>query len=120
MSNGLCRHNNLGNYCPSCLVGENKMRKYGEMGAYELIKGSGIWIPDSSELLQSAGQGAIADLSKTLATSQGVQNAAVQAAGESLGTKIVRFYKEKPAIAYTATALVGFLLFKGLTALGKK
>jgi len=113
MANGMCQHNNLGSYCPSCLnLGRMPSRRR-EMGAYELIKGSGIWIPDSGDLLQSAGQGALSDLTKQLATSSGVQQAAVNSAGESLGIKIVRFYKEKPMIAYGVTALAAFLLFQG-------
>lgn len=116
MTNGLCQHNNLSGYCPSCLKGSN-MRK--SMGAYELVKGSGIFIPDLGELTKGASAGALSSTAQTLATSAGVKSAAIDAAGNSLGTKIVKFYKEQPVMAYGATALVAILLFAGVRSYAK-
>lgn len=109
-SNGLCRHNNLGSYCPSCLKG-NTMK---QMGAYELIPGSGIFIPDSGELAAKAQGAIVGAAATTIAQSKGTQAAVATAAGESIGAKVVTFYKNNPYIAYPATIAAFYLLFLGV------
>ena len=114
-SNGLCRHNNLGSYCPSCLKG-NTMK---QMGAYT-IPNTNITIPDSSEIFAAATKGAGGLIAKDVATSQGIKDAAISAAGESLGTKIVKFYNDNPAMFYGGAALLAILLYAGVKSFSKK
>lgn len=116
MSLGLCPHNNYRTYCPSCLGG--KMPN--QLGAYELIPGTGIMVPDIGELAAGASTGAVSTAGQTIASSSTVQQGAITAAGNTLGQKIVKFYTEKPVVAIGATLAVGGLILFGLMNLGKK
>lgn len=124
MSLGLCPHNNYKTYCPSCIRANSfhggSMKHHQHMGAYELIPGSGIMVPDATELAQAAAGGALSATGQTLSQSQTVQQGAITAAGNTLGQKIVKFYTEKPVIAIGATVAVGGLLIFGLTSMFKK
>lgn len=87
---------------------------YPQMGAYELIPGTGIMVPDAGELLQAAAGGALSQTGQALAQSQTVQQGAITAAGNTLGQKIVKFYTEKPIVAIGATIVIGGILSFGL------
>lgn len=87
---------------------------YPQMGAYELIPGTGIMVPDAGELINAAAGGALSQTGQTLAQSSTVQQGAVTAAGNTLGQKIVKFYTENTVVAIGATVAVGGILAFGL------
>lgn len=125
MSLGLCPHNNYKTYCPSCIRAENNFGGYmrhhqTHMGAYELIPGTGIMVPDIGELTQAAAGGALSQTGQTLSQSSTVQQGAVTAAGNTLGQKIIKFYTEKPVVAIASTVAIGGLLLYGLMSAFKK
>lgn len=66
-------------------------RRLSQMGKYELIPGSGIWVPDAGELVKGAAAGATGTTAAALAQSEGVKQAAISTAGEALGVKIIRY-----------------------------
>ena len=122
-ANGVCHHNNQMGYCPSCSK-EKTMRGMGRgMGAANCQPGyyeaeifgikTGQCLPSSGTLLNAA-QGAVVSTTATgIANSQATQTAVANAAAASLGVKILNFYKQKPVIAYGATALVVLLTLAG-------
>jgi hypothetical protein len=76
------------------------------LGAYELIPGSGIWVPDASDLAAGAGAGALSTAAQQLAQSQGVQQAGIRAAEAGFGANVFKFFREKPVIAWGGLALI--------------
>jgi len=55
-----------------------------QMGKYELIPGSGIWLPDASELAAGAAAGSAGVVATTAAKSPGIQTAAKSAGVQSI------------------------------------
>lgn len=73
-------------------------------------------LPTLDQLLASASAGAQQQIAANLAQSQSVQQAATNAAGTALGTKIVTFYKTQPLLAWGITGLaVMFLVYGGMS-----
>lgn len=96
------------------------MKHYG-IGAYELIPGSGIFVPDIGELSAGATKGVAATTGQSLAKSAGVQQAGREAAGTAIGQKLVNFYTQSPLVAWGTTAAVAALLvYGGMEFLGKR
>lgn len=111
----MCQHNNIQTYCPSCLrQGLNGGPMNRSFGAYELIPGTGIMVPDAGELINAAGAGATSIVGQNLAQSTAVKEGALTAAGNTLGQKIVKFYSENTVAAVAGTVVVGGLLVYGL------
>ena len=124
---GLCKHNNLENYCPTCKK-EMGMYHYGmngTMGAdckpgYYELKVAGIptgqCLPTSSTALSAAQGGVVSAVGTGVASSAATQAALQSAAAQTLGEKIISFYKTKPAIAWGGTAaVVALVIYGGLS-----
>lgn len=127
---GLCHHNNLGNACPSCVREKNGMKGMGRLGSYSDFAGMGACpegyyeasvfgiktgqcVPNLSTLVEGAQSGALETVGTGVAQSPATAQAAQNAAASAIGTKIVNFYKNNPAMAWGATAAVAALLVYG-------
>lgn len=82
------------------------------MGKYELIPGSGIYVPDAGELTQAAAGGALSQTTQTLATSSGVQAGAKAATGNALGNWIINNWKVVAAGTLVAAIGIAFIARK--------
>ncbi len=122
----MCPHNNMGDYCPSCILQKSQrsmgMRGMGadcQPGYYEgAVFGikTGVCLPTSETLAQQAAGGLVGAVTSGAASSPGVITAAQTAAGNSLGNKIVGFYREKPAIAIGLTlGVVALVIYGGMS-----
>lgn len=74
---------------------------------------TGQCIPNLKTLAQGAATGATGAVTTGVANSSATKAAITNAAGNALGTKIINFYKDKPAIAYGVTAAVVLLVVYG-------
>jgi hypothetical protein len=133
---GLCKHNNILNYCPNCSkelgMYHHGMNGYGmngyscmngTMGAakcpegfYELKVGgiaTGQCLPTSATLAKGAQAGAVGVVGTGTAVSPSTQAAVQSLAAQTLGDRIIKFYREKPAIAWGSTAAVVALVVRG-------
>lgn len=95
---------------------------YGEVpaGHFELIPGSGIYIPNSGTLLEKAGQEAGKTVLKSVATSPGTVQASQQAAAETAGQKFYTFMREKPVVFWGSVAGITLLVGYGAYQMMKK
>lgn len=126
---GLCRHNNLGNHCPSCLKG-TRMNGMGRLGSYSDFAGMGACpegyydlkilgvstgqcLPNLRQVTEGVQSGVLETVGTGVAQSPATAQAAQSAAANALGTKIVGFYKNNPALAWGTTAAVAALLVYG-------
>jgi hypothetical protein len=120
-ANGMCPHNNLSNYCPSCC--HDKARAMAGMGAdacpagYYRLKIFGVdtgqCLPSGSTALDAAQGGVLQSAAAGVAQSSATQSALSNASANAIGTKIVNFYKQSPTVAIGATLGVGALLVYG-------
>ena len=122
----MCPHNNMGDYCPSCILQKsqrrNGMRGMGadcQPGYYEgevLGIKTGVCLPDSATLAQQAAGGLVGAVTTGASQSPGVIVAAQTSAGNALGNKILAFYREKPAVAIGLTlGVVALVVYGGMS-----
>lgn len=81
---------------------------------------TGVCVPTAETLAKQAAAGAISSVASGAASSPGVIAAAESAGAAALGQRIINFYKEKPVIAFGATAAVLALVVYGTMSFLKK
>lgn len=106
------------------------MRGMGAMGAecpegFYRLKVFGVdtgqCLPTLSTAVEGAQGGVMSTVGTGVASSPATSAAAQNIAASTLGTKIISFYKEKPMIAWGATALIGlFVVYGGMSFLRGK
>lgn len=131
----MCQHNNLKNLCPRCLSNKkmgltipaylpsraeaSSLRGMGDCkpGYFQVIPGAD-WscAPNSDTLIKQE----LAKVGAQAAQTEAVKEASIAAAGEALGTKIVRFYRQNPVIAWGLTAGVVGLMYVGAKSFMKR
>lgn len=127
---GMCPHNNMSGYCPSCERIKNmnhaRLRRQGmsrlsgmgdcQPGYYELkVLGfdTGQCAPNLSTVETAAGAGVTSAVGTGVANSSGTQAAVSSAAASAFGTSVMNFYKNNTAVAIGVTVAVGALLVYG-------
>jgi hypothetical protein len=116
---GICQHNNVGTYCPSCarLKAMSGMRGMGACSAgYSSDNVLGICLPSLSSIATGAQAEGAALLAQGVATTPSIQAAAANAASQGVVTNIVNAIKAHPYM-YGGGAVAALLLltYGGMT-----
>ena len=135
---GLCQHNNLGNHCPSCLreskMNRRMMQGLGRLGSYSDFAGgmgacpegyydlkifgvsTGQCAPSLSTVTSGAQSGALSTVATGVAKSPATSAAIQSATAQTLGNKIVGFYKNQPVMAWGLTAgVIALVVYGGMS-----
>lgn len=124
-ANGLCIHNNLSNYCPTCSRQDAYNRRAvmsGGMGedcqpGYYRLKVFGIdtgqCLPTLSTATSAAQTGVLASVGTGVATSPSNVAAAKEAGISAAATKLVAYVKANPIMVASVVGGLGILAFYG-------
>lgn len=119
---GMCNHNNLKGYCPSCLGGSDMLGFHKSQMGSECQPGYykdpilGLCLPTSGTLLNQAQGSLLSTVATGAASTPAVQEAGIQAAASSFGQKVFDFYRQKPVMAWGITAAAAlFVVYGGMT-----
>lgn len=107
---GLGRMGTMGADCPA---GYYRLKVFGV--------DTGQCLPQLDTAVNAAQGGVLSSVATGAVSSSANQAAAQNAAANAIGTKIVTFYKSKPALAWGLTAAVGlFVVYGGMSFLRGK
>lgn len=122
---GLCGHNNLANYCPTCArekaynlraTMSGGMGEECQPGFYRLkVFGvdTGQCLPTLSTATQAAQTGVLSSVATGVATSPTNVAAAQEAGIKTVANKTVAYIKENPILVASAVGIIGLLAFYG-------